>query len=87
MLNIEINVVGTFLKGFSQGRLPKVRLGLLRLRRLQWCRVLRLGWDRGTKRHCYNRQVGQALWLWQIWEVAAWEIVHLESCHIEKYPW
>ena len=62
---------------FLSGNLPKVRLGPLRRRRLQWgsSAAARMGWG------------GRALRLGLTWKVAAWEIAHLGSFHLGKYPW
>ena len=62
---------------FPRGNFPKVRLGPLRRRRLQW----------EAERRGYNRLLGWALWLGQTWEVAAWEIARLGSFYLGKYPW
>jgi len=90
-------MLGTFPKDFSQvatfqmfnfpsGNFPKVRLGPLRRRRLQWGPIAaarmregpktmaRTGWDR-------------ALRLGQTCQVAAWEISFMGRCHLGKYPW
>ena len=74
---------GDFLiDNFPSGNFPKVRLGPLRRRRLQWG-VERCGQDGlGGRAPRLEQAWGRKLRLGQTWEIA-----HLESCHLGKYPW
>ena len=82
---------------FPSGNFPKVRLGPLRRRALQWEPSAAARMGQGTER-CGQKGLGdRALQLVQArgrvlrlgltWEVAAWELAQLGSCHLGRYTW
>ena len=79
-----------FPKAFSQVTIsqaatsPKVRLGPLRRRRLQW-RAKRSGKDeQGARAPRLKQDESPLLRLGHTWEVDAWEIAHLGNCTFWK---
>lgn len=66
---------------FTNGKIPKVRLGLLWRQRLQWeGQALWLGWAEGRALRLEQAR-NRTSSLSQTWEIAAWEIPQSGSCH------